>query len=77
MVDLGILGDIIGRELSSSNGREQVMKFLTSPEGVALLEEFFERPEARPIAGRLLMPILGSLGVPDTLKQSIQQYIPG
>ena len=52
------------------------MKFLTSPEGVALLEEFFERPEARPIAGKLLMPILGSLGVPDTLKQSIQQYIP-
>ena len=49
MVDLGILGDIIGNELSSPNGREHVMKFLTSPEGVALLEEFFERPEARPL----------------------------
>jgi len=76
MVDLGILGDIIGNELSSPNGREHVMKFLISPEGVALLEEFFERPEARPLAGKLLMPILGSLGVPSTVKQSMQQYIP-
>ncbi len=53
------------------------MEFLTSLEGMALLEEFFGEPEARPIAGKLLMPILGSLGVPDTVKQSMQQYIPG
>jgi hypothetical protein len=76
MVDLGILGDIIEKELASPNGREQVMKFLTSPEGMALLEEFFGNPEARPLAGKLLMPILGSLGVPDAVKQSMQQYIP-
>lgn len=76
MWDLGILGDVLDKELSSPEGREQVRKFLESPEGTAIIQQFFESPEARPLAGKLLMPVLGSLGVPDTVKQSLQQYIP-
>jgi hypothetical protein len=41
-----------------------------------ILQEFFKGPDARPLAGNLLMPILGSLGVPDAVRQSMQQYIP-
>ena len=76
MLDLGILGDILGKELSSPEGKKEVIKFLTSPEGMVILQEFFKSPDARPLAGNLLMPILGSLGVPDAVKQSMQQYIP-
>jgi ABC-type Fe3+ transport system substrate-binding protein len=76
MVDLGFLNDILENELSTPGGREQVIKFLTSPEGTAILQKFFESPEARPLAGKLLVPILKSLGVPDTVTQSMRQYIP-
>lgn len=76
MLDLGLLGIILGKELSSPESKKEVIKFLTSPEGMALLEEFFRSPDARPLAGNLLMPILGSLGVPDAVRQSMQEYIP-
>ena len=76
MLDLGLLGVILGKELSSPEGKKEVIRFLTSPEGMAILEEFFKSPDARPLAGNLLMPVLGSLGVPDPVRQSMQQYIP-
>lgn len=76
MLDFGILGGIFERELSSPEGKIEIIKFLASPKGMALLEEFFGNPETKPIAGKLLNPILASLGVPDSVKQSLQQYIP-
>ena len=71
-----MLGVILRKELSSAEGKKEVIRFLTSPEGMAILEEFFKSPDARPLAGNLLMPVLGSLGVPDPVRQSMQQYIP-
>ena len=76
MVDLGGLGGILGKGISSPEGKEQIIKFLTSPEGMAMLQQFIGSPQGKPLAGQLLMPILGNLGVPDTVKQSVQQYIP-
>ncbi len=73
MVDLGSLGGALG---SSSGGKEQVMKFISSPEGMAMLQQFVGSPQGKELAGKLLMPILGNLGVPDAAKQSLQQYIP-
>jgi ABC-type Fe3+ transport system substrate-binding protein len=76
MLDLGLLSVILGKELSSPEGKKEVIRYLTSPEGMAILEEFFKSPDTRPLAGNLLMPVLGSLGVPDPVRQSMQQYIP-
>ncbi|MEI7434867.1 MAG: hypothetical protein WCJ93_11505 [Methanomicrobiales archaeon] len=52
------------------------MKFLTSPEGMAMIQQFIGSPEGKPLAGQLLMPILGNLGVPETVSQPLQQYLP-
>jgi len=76
MVNLGGLGGVIGGGLSSPEGKEQIIKFLTSPEGIAMIQQFIASPQGKPLAGQLLMPILGNLGVPDMVKQSMQQYIP-
>jgi len=76
MVNLGGLGGALGGMLSSPEGKEQMMKFISSPEGIAMLQQFIGSPQGKPLAGQLLMPILGNLGVPDTVKQSVQQYIP-
>lgn len=76
MVNLGGLGGALGGAFSSPEGKEQIMKFITSPEGVAMLQQFIGSPQGKPLAGQLLMPILGTLGVPDAAKQSMQQYIP-
>ncbi len=75
MVDLGGLGKIIGGGLSSPEGKEQIIKFLSSQEGMAMIQQFIASPQGKTLAGQLLMPILGNLGVPDTIKQSLQQYI--
>lgn len=76
MVNLGGLGGIISGGLNSPEGKDQIIKFLTSPEGMAMIQQFVGSPEGKPLAGKLLMPILGSLGVPETVSQSVQQYIP-
>jgi hypothetical protein len=76
MLDFGIVGVILERELSSPDGKREILKFLSSPKGRELLQEFFKSPDAKPIAGKLLMPILTSLGVPDNVKQPMEQYIP-
>ncbi len=72
MVDLGSITGALG----SSGGKEQVMKYITSPEGMAMLQQFVASPQGKELAGKLLMPILGNLGVPDAVKQPLQQYIP-
>jgi hypothetical protein len=76
MVNLGSLGGALGGTLSSPEGKEQIMKFITSPEGMAMLQQFIGSPQGKPLAGQLLMPILGNLGVPDAAKESLKQYIP-
>ena len=76
MVDLGGLGGILGKGLSSPEGKDQIMKFITSPEGMAMLQQLLASPQGKDLAGKLLMPILGSLGVPDSAKQMMQQYVP-
>jgi hypothetical protein len=75
MVNLGGLGGIISGGFSSPEGKEQIIKFLTSPEGMAMMQQFIGSPQGKPLAGQLLMPILGNLGVPETVSQSLQQYI--
>jgi len=69
------IGGAIGGMLSSPEGKEQIIKFLSSPEGMAMLKQFISSPDGKKLAGELLMPILENLGVPDTIKQAIQQYI--
>ena len=76
MVNLGSLGGIISGGLNSPEGKEQVMKFVTSPEGSAMIQQFIASPQGKALAGQLLMPILGNLGVPDGVKQSLEQYLP-
>jgi|APLow6443716910_1056828.scaffolds.fasta_scaffold2717153_1 hypothetical protein len=76
MVNIGGLGGIISGGLNSPEGKEQIIQFLTSPEGMAMIQKFIGSPEGKPLAGQLLMPILGNLGVPETVSQSLQQYIP-
>jgi hypothetical protein len=76
MVDFGSIGGALGGVLSSKEGKEQIMKFITSPEGMAMLQQFVGSPDGKQLAGKLLMPILGNLGVPETVSQSVQQYIP-
>lgn len=71
---LGGLGGALGGVLSSPEGKDQIMKFITSPEGIAMLQQLLGSPQGKPMAAQLLMPILGTLGVPDTVKQSMQQY---
>ena len=61
--------------LSSPEGKEQIMKFLSSPEGMTMLQQFISSPDGKNLAGQLLVPILGNLGVPDSVKQSVEQYI--
>ncbi|PKL60501.1 MAG: hypothetical protein CVV33_02350 [Methanomicrobiales archaeon HGW-Methanomicrobiales-4] len=69
------IGGAMGGMLSSPEGQEQIMKFVSSPEGMAMLQQFITSPQGKQLAGQLLMPILGNLGVPDAVKQSIEQYI--
>jgi hypothetical protein len=76
MVDLGSLGGALGGVVSTPEGKEQIMKFITSPEGMAMLQKFVGSPEGKDLAGKLLTPILGNLGVPEAIQQSVQQYIP-
>jgi hypothetical protein len=76
MLNRVILGDILGKELSSPDNKKEVIKFLTSPEGMVILQVFFKSPDAGHLAGNLLMPILGSPGVPDAVTQSMQQHSP-
>ena len=76
MVNIGGLGGIISGGLNTPEGKEQIMKFLTSPEGMAMIQQFIGSPQGKPLAGHLLMPILGNLGVPETVSQPLQQYLP-
>ena len=76
MVDLGSLGKGLGGILSSKEGQDQIMKFVSSPEGMAMLQQFVGSPQGKQLAGKLLMPILGNLGVPDSVKQSVEQFVP-
>jgi hypothetical protein len=69
------LGGALGGIISSPEGKEQIIKYLSSPEGMAILQQFLATPDGKKLAGQLPMPILGNLGVPDSIKQSIQQYI--
>ena len=69
------IGGALGGMLSSPEGKEQIMKFLSSPEGMAMLQQFISSPDGKKLAGQLLVPILGNLGVPDSVKQSVEQYI--
>jgi len=74
-LDLGGLGGVLGKGLSSPEGKDQIMKFITSPEGMAMLQQLLASPQGKDLAGKLLMPILGNLGVPDSAKQMMQQYV--
>lgn len=69
------IGGALGGMLSSSEGKAQIAKYLSSPEGMAMLQEFIASPEGKKLAGQLIMPILGNFGVPDSVKETIQQYI--
>jgi hypothetical protein len=55
---------------------EQIIKFLTSPEGMAMVQQFIGTPQGKPLAGQLLVPIRENPGVPETVSQSLQQYVP-
>lgn len=69
------IGGALGGMLSSPEGKAQIVKYLSSPEGMATLQQFISSPDGKKIAGQLLMPILGSLGVPEEVKQTLQKYI--
>ena len=69
------IGGALGGMLSSPEGKEQIVKFLSSPEGMAMLQQFLATPDGKKLAGQLLMPILENLGIPDSIKQQIEQYI--
>ena len=69
------IGGALGGMISSPEGKEQIMKFLSSPEGMAMLQQFIGTPDGKKLAVQLLMPILENLGVPEAVKQSVQQYI--
>lgn len=69
------IGGALGGMISSPEGKEQIVKFLSSPEGIAMLKQFISSPDGKQVANQLAMPLLDSLGVPDAVKQSIQQYI--
>jgi hypothetical protein len=76
MVDLGSIGKGLGGMVTSQEGKDQAMKFISSPEGMAMLQQFVGSPQGKELAGKLLMPILGNLGVPDSMKQSLAQFVP-
>lgn len=69
------IGGTLGGILSSPEGKEQMIKFISSPEGMAMLKQFIGSPDGERLAGQLLMPILEKLGAPDSIKQSLEQYI--
>jgi hypothetical protein len=69
------LGGALGGMISSPEGQAQIMKFLSSPEGMAMLQQFIATPDGKKLSVQLLMPILGNLGVPDAVKQTLQQYL--
>lgn len=69
------IGGALGGMLSSPEGKEQIIKYISSPEGIDLLSQFISTPDGKKLAAGLVMPILGNIGVPDTVKQSIEQYI--
>ncbi|MDD1727779.1 MAG: hypothetical protein LUQ50_01760 [Methanospirillum sp.] len=69
------IGGALGGMISSPEGKEQIIKFLSSQEGMAMLQQFIGTPDGKKLAGQLLVPILDNLGVPDAVKQTIQQYI--
>jgi hypothetical protein len=69
------IGGALGGMISTPEGKEQIMKFVSSPEGMAMLQQFIVAPDGKKLAVQLLMPILENLGVPEAVKQSIQQYI--
>lgn len=71
----GIGGAAIEGMINSPEGREQIMKFITSPEGMAMLKQFITSPQGKEVAGHLALPILENLGVPEAIRQSIQQYL--
>ena len=69
------IGGVMGGMLSSPEGQEQIMKFVSSPEGMAMLQQFIGSPQGKQLGGQLLMPILENLGVPEAVKQTVQQYL--
>ncbi len=69
------IGGALGGMLSSPEGQQQIVKYLSSPEGMAMLQQFISSPDGKKLAGQLIMPILGNLGVPDSVKETLQQYI--
>lgn len=69
------IGGALSGVLSSPEGKEQITKFLSSPEGMAMLQQFIKSPDGKKLAGQLLVPILDTLGIPEEIKQSAQQYI--
>ena len=69
------IGGALGGMLSSPEGQQQIVKYLSSPEGMAMLQQFISSPDGKKLAGQLIMPILGNLGVADSVKETLQQYI--
>jgi hypothetical protein len=41
-----------------------------------MVKNFMATPDGKETAGQLLMMILDNLGVPEPVKQSVQEYIP-
>lgn len=74
--NLGGLGSSIGGLISSKEGQEQIKQYISSPDGQKMLTQFVSGPDGKQLAGQLLMPILQNLGVPDTVKDMVKQYIP-
>jgi len=75
---MGLLDGIsgaMGGILSSPEGKEQIMKFVSSPEGMAMIQKFIASPDGKKLAGQLLMPILGNLGVPEAVTKTLEQYV--
>ncbi|MDD1724372.1 MAG: hypothetical protein LUQ07_04500 [Methanospirillum sp.] len=69
------IGGALGGMLSSPEGKEQIVKYLSSPEGITMLKQFLGTTEGKKLSEELLMPILENLGVPDSIRQSLKQYI--
>ena len=73
--DIGRIGWVVESYVATQEGRIEVKKYLTSPDGIAMLQKFVGTPEGKETILTILPHILGGLnlspGAVDTIEGAL------
>ena len=62
--NIGGIGGSVAGYLATAEGQEAVKKFLASPQGIALLQNFAGTPDGKKTMASVLPQVLGGLNLP-------------